>query len=211
MENISANTILVVIIVLVSLYADKNYELKMKLMFTPSRIKDNNEYYRFITSGFIHSGYMHLFFNMFTMYLFGSTLESVFEFRFGELGKIFYVVFFIVAVIIAGIPSYIKHKDNPGYHALGASGGTSAIVLAYVMFFPLNKLYLILIPIGIPGFIFATIYLLYSYNMSKNGNLDGIGHDAHLFGALFGVIASVAIDPSVPMTFVQKLSSWSIF
>ncbi|MEM1138046.1 MAG: rhomboid family intramembrane serine protease [Bacteroidota bacterium] len=210
-QEYSFNTILIIITIAISFYVENRVELKYKLMLNPYKMLRDNEYYRFITSGFIHGGWMHLFFNMFTLYLFGNLLEPVFTYNLGSNGSLYYILFYLVAIIVADIPSFIKHKDNPGYNALGASGGTSAVVISYIMFDPLVSLRPILLPIPIPGFIFATLYMAYSYYMAKNEQMDGIGHDAHFFGALFGVIASVSIQPDVIPNFISQLASWSIF
>ena len=210
-QEYSFNTIIIIITVIVSYYVDRRPDLKYKFMLNPYKIANNNEYYRFITSGFIHSGWLHLFFNMFTLYLFGSILEPVFQSNFGSVGSFYYVAFYIIAIIVADIPSFIKHRNNPGYNALGASGGTSAVVTAFVMFFPLVPLKLILLPIEIPGFIFATLYMAYSYYMAKNNQMDGIGHDAHFFGAAFGILASIGIQPDVVPNFISQLASWRLF
>ena len=210
-QEYSFNTIIIIITVLISFYVDNKPELKYRLMLNPYKIVRDNEYFRFITSGFIHGGWMHLFFNMFTLYLFGSMLEGIFNYELGSFGSYFYVLFYIVAIVVADIPTFIKHKDNPGYNALGASGGTSAVVISYIMFDPLVSLRPILLPIPIPGFIFATLYMAYSYYMVKNEQMDGIGHDAHFFGALFGVIVSVGIQPNVISSFFSQLANWSIF
>ena len=210
-QEYSFNTIIIIITVIASYYVDRRPDLKYKFMLNPYKIAHNNEYFRFITSGFIHGGWMHLFFNMFTLYLFGSMLEPIFQYSLGSAGSIYYVAFYIVAIVVADIPSFIKHRNNPGYNALGASGGTSAVVVSYIMFDPLVSLRPILLPIPIPGFIFATLYMAYSYYMARNDQMDGIGHDAHFFGALFGVLASIGIQPDVVPNFISQLASWRLF
>ncbi|MBT30902.1 MAG: rhomboid family intramembrane serine protease [Thalassobius sp.] len=210
-QEYSFNTIIIIITVIVSFYVDNKPELKYRFMLNPYRIVKDKEYFRFITSGFIHGGWMHLFFNMFTLYLFGNMLEGIFNYQLGSNGSYYYVLFYLAAIVVADIPTFIKHKNNPGYNALGASGGTSAVVLSYIMFDPLVPLRPILLPIPIPGFIFAALYMAYSYYMAKNDKMDGIGHDAHFFGALFGVIVSVGIQPNVIGNFFTQLASWSIF
>jgi len=210
-QEYSFNTIIIIITVIASYYVDRRPDLKYKFMLNPYKIANNNEYFRFITSGFIHGGWMHLFFNMFTLYLFGSMLEPIFQYSLGSAGSFYYVAFYIVAIVVADIPSFIKHRNNPGYNALGASGGTSAVVVSYIMFDPLVSLRPILLPIPIPGFIFATLYMAYSYYMARNDQMDGIGHDAHFFGALFGVLASIGIQPDVVPNFISQLASWRLF
>src|SRR5690606_26338698 len=97
-----------------------------EFMMNPYKIKSRGQYYRFITSGFIHQDHMHLILNMFSFYFFGRVIEIVFRSVFGEWGAVYYIALYILAIIVSDIPSYVKHKDNPGYNSLGASGGVAA-------------------------------------------------------------------------------------
>ena len=184
----------------------------------PYRIYHDNEYYRFITSGFIHNGYLHLFFNTFTLFFFGSNIEIVIERIFGPVCLInfgvfqlnyFFILFFLVAVVISDIPTFLKHKDKIYYNSLGASGGVSAIIFASILFFPLAALSFVLIPVRIPAFILGFLFLVYSYYQSKNA-MDNVNHDAHLYGAIFGLLACAAAQPSVLMGFVEQIASFNL-
>ncbi|MEN7549068.1 rhomboid family intramembrane serine protease [Rapidithrix thailandica] len=208
--NYSFNLVLIIIIVAISLYTGNRPALLQKLMMNPYRIVHNKEYYRMLSSGFIHGGMAHLFFNCFTLYFFGSLMERIFNQLFGPLGTLYYLLLFILGVVISDIPTLVKHKNNFHYNSLGASGGVSAVVFASIIFNPLGEIYLFLIPFGIPGFILGLVYLIYSYYQSKNSS-DHINHDAHFFGALFGVAYSVILYPSVIPHFFRELSRWTFF
>lgn len=206
----SLTFVLIAIIAIVSFYGWSNPQIQAKFMMNPYRVSKSKEYYRFITSGFIHSGYLHLFFNLFTLYFFGSQIEIIFSILFSSKGDIYYLILFIVGIIVSDIPTFIKYRSNPGYNSLGASGGVAALVFSFILFNPIDKLYILFIPIGIPGFIMGLLFLLYSYYQSKNSG-DNINHSAHLYGALFGLIFSVIIQPNVILSFIDALSNWRMF
>jgi len=126
----------------------------------------------------------------------------------GGEGTILFIVFYILGIIISDVPSYIKYKDLPAYNSLGASGGGSAIVFSSIMFFPLDPIYIMFIPIGIPGFILGALYIIYSYYQGKRMG-DNINHDAHLWGALFGVAFTIILVPGVVPSFFEQVLSFS--
>src|SRR5690606_19724410 len=118
----SITLIIIVLTVIASFYAWSNPQVQHKWIFSPYIVHTNNEYHRFVTSGFIHADQMHLFFNMFTFYFFGVLIEGVYQHYFGNLGLGLFVLLYIAGIIISDIPTFIKHKGDPGYRALGASG-----------------------------------------------------------------------------------------
>ncbi|OJU23057.1 MAG: hypothetical protein BGN92_07320 [Sphingobacteriales bacterium 41-5] len=181
--------VLIAINVIVSMIGFSNPDFVNKFIFWPYRQARENQQYRFITSGFLHADWMHLFFNMFTLYFFGRLIERLFEGA-GLGGKLSYLLLYFLGLIVASIPSYLKHKDNYGYRALGASGAVSAVVFASVLFSPWSTLYVYFIPM--PAIIFAVLYIWYCVYMSKRGN-DNINHDAHLWGSLFGLLFTIAL------------------
>lgn len=202
--------LLIGVIVLVSFRAWKDTALYQKLIFSPYEIAQKNEWYRFLTSGFIHADYMHLGFNCFALYMFGDSLLDAFYYYFGALGWLVLVVLFGLGVIVSSIPDYHKYKETMIYRSLGASGGVSSVVFAGILISPMTKLYLLFIPIGIPGFIFAIGYSIYSYYMGKSGK-DRINHNAHLVGGLFGVVFMLVLKPSVWVRFIEQIQNWQPF
>jgi len=206
----SITVIIIVISVAASLYAWNKPEIMHKWIFNPYTVRSRNEYWRFITSGFIHQDYMHLFFNMFTLYFFGSVIEQYYAAIFGPTtGVIYYVVLFLIAIVVSDITTYIKHRDDPSYNSLGASGGVAAVVFSAIMFDPTSNIYLFAI-IPIPGFVLGALFLIYSYQRSRQMR-DRINHDAHLYGALFGVLFTVVLEPNVIQHFISEISNFSLF
>lgn len=180
----SITLVLVIMTCIISYQGLQNPGINARLLFYPYEIKRKGEYFRFITSGFIHGSWPHLFINVFVLYQFGEMAESVFNGLFGEnYGKIVYLVFYLTAIIVSGIPSHLRHQDDLGYRALGASGATSALVFFYIVFAPWA--WFTFPPL--PAIVFGILYLAYSSYMDKNGQ-DNIGHNAHLWGAIYGIV-----------------------
>lgn len=183
----SVTLIIIIITVIVSLFAFRSQKVMDDLIFYPAAITENNQYYRFITYGFIHADLSHLFFNMYAFYLFGGACEDSFRNIFGDYGKTFYLLLYFLSLIACVIPDFNKHKTNAGYRSLGASGAVSAVVFAYILFRPLQGIGLLFIPVFIPGFLFGILFLIISYFLGKKGG-SRINHSAHIWGAIFGVV-----------------------
>jgi membrane associated rhomboid family serine protease len=205
----SITIIIIAVTVGVSLLAWNRPELMQRWIFNPFRIRSHREYHRFITSGFIHQDYMHLLFNMLTLYFFGTLIEQVYAYLYGASGPWIYVGLYLVAIVVSSITTYVKHRDNPAYNSLGASGGVSAILFAAILFDPTSTL-LVFFIIPMPAFLLGALFLLYSYQQGRKG-LGGINHDAHLLGALFGIAFTVALEPQVIGSFVKQVSEYSLF
>ncbi len=200
-------TILLIIVICVASYiAWQKPAIQENLLFHPYSVKHKSQYYRFITGGFVHSGWLHLFFNMFTLYFFGQFLEVRFYYMFGGNHFAYLLLLFLIGVIVSDIPTYAKYKDAAHYRSLGASGGVASVVFSSIMFEPANPLCLYGI-ICIPGFILGPLFLIYSYYQGKR-MADNINHDAHFYGALFGIAFSLFIDPSVLGRFVDQVLSY---
>ena len=182
----SITLIVIIVTVITSIFAFRSQKVMGDLIFYPAAITENNQYYRFITYGFIHADFSHLFFNMYAFFLFGGACESSFVNIFGSNGKTFYLLMYFLALIVCVIPDFNKHKANAGYKSLGASGAVSAVVFAYIMFQPLQGIGLLFIPIFIPGFLFGILFLVISYFLGKKEG-SRINHSAHIWGAIFGV------------------------
>ncbi len=183
----SVTLVIIIVTVIVSLFAFTSPKVKDDLIFYPTAITERNQYYRFITYGFIHADLSHLFFNMYAFYLFGGACENSFIAIFGDNGKLFYVLMYFLALIACVIPDFIKYKTNYNYRSLGASGAVSAVVFAYILFQPLQGIGLLFIPIFIPGFLFGILFIVISYFLGKKGG-TAVNHSAHIWGALFGIV-----------------------
>ncbi|WP_126973811.1 rhomboid family intramembrane serine protease [Gynurincola endophyticus] len=211
--TLSITLIIVIITVIASLTAFSNEKVMNDLIFYPPAIHQNKQWYRFFTSGLIHGDYVHLAFNMIALYSFGSALELYLKEVFNENGVWVYLLLYISALFFSILPTYLKHKNNSYYRSLGASGAVSAVVFASIMFNPLGKIGIILLPFfTIPGFIFGFVYLLISSYLDKRGG-DRINHSAHLFGSLFGIgfiIAATYVFSSYPLleAFVYNIRNW---
>lgn len=201
--NISITTVLLVLTGLTSYQAFNNRTLFDNLKHYPVAEKQNKEWYRFITSGFIHGSWMHLLINLFVLWQFGELAELLYKRSLGPtLGAAMYTLMYILALIVADIPSYLKHQNNPGYSAIGASGAVSAVVFVNMIFMPWEYLYLYAI-IPIPYIVGGVAYIIYSSWASKNRN-DNIGHDAHMYGALFGALFTLIVIKGSLGTFITR-------
>ncbi len=172
---------------IISFTAFSNEKITEDLIFYPPAITYKNQWYRFITCGFIHADIMHLAFNMYSFYLFGEMVESAFVSIFGEKGKPLYLILYITSLVICLLPTYMQHKDNYHYRSLGASGAVSAVIFVGIFLNPTMLMGIFPIPVNIPGFIFGPIYLALSAYLAKKGH-GNINHSAHIWGALFGII-----------------------
>lgn len=198
----TVTNLIIAVTCLVSYMAFNNRNLFSQLMHYPYAEQRDKSYYRFVSSGFVHADMMHLIINMYVMYIFGGQIEQYFLAQYGDmLGRTLYLLIYLIAIVAGDIPSYIKHKDNQGYSAIGASGATSAIVFMYCILFPWNWLGLFFV-IPIPAIIFAVLYLVYSSWASKNSR-DNIVHDAHFWGAITGVVLIFALNPSLISYFID--------
>ena len=194
---------LVIVIVGISYFAFQNKNVINKLIMSPYLVIHKNEWYRVITHAFIHANWMHLLFNMIALWSFGSAVVQYFDYVIvSNIPNVHFFMLFFVGVIIASTPDIVKHKNDIGYLSLGASGGVSAVVFSAIFFNPWSTVLVFFIPC--PGIIFGVLYLWYSNYMSKKGG-DNINHSAHFYGAVFGFLYPILIQPSIVFHFIQQL------
>lgn len=156
-------------------------------LFRPYFFLRKRQYETMILSGFVHADVGHLLFNMFTFYFFAFPME-----RF--IGTVPFLFLYFFGLVISHTCTWYKQRNNPGYASLGASGAISAVLFAYIVYFPTTTLMIIPIPVPIPAFLFAIGYVAYSYWASTQ-NTGRINHDAHLCGALSGLMFVAVTDP----------------
>ena len=185
---LSITLTIIIITALVSIAAFSNQKIQEDLIFWPAAMRRGGGLHRFFTYGLIHADYLHLGFNMISLWSFGEYVEKIlFSAIFEEKGKLLYILLYILAIIVSALPDYFKNKDNYAYRALGASGAVSAVIFAGIMLHPTIPIRFFFIPIDIPGYLFALIFLGLSTYLAKRGR-DNIGHGAHITGAIFGLV-----------------------
>lgn len=196
-------TVLIIIITCgISFWAWQNDKIFNYLTFNPYNIYNKREWYRFFSCALLHADFTHLLINMFVLYSFGQFIEQVYK-NYITGGIWMYPVLYILSVAISNIKTYFQYKNNSWYNAVGASGAVSAVVFAFILVAPAEKILLFAI-IPIPAFIYGLMYLAYSQYMAKNSN-DNIGHDAHFYGAIFGFIFTGLLQPQLFLSFVTQI------
>lgn len=192
------SSLLFVFTIAVSLYGIYgDQRANRELMLHPYSIQRGRKYFTILTSGFIHADMNHLLFNMLSYYFFAFTLEKI-------VGHWQFALIYILGLILSDISSILKNKNNPGYFSLGASGAISAVLFSYILFDPLSKIYLFFIPIGIPAYLFALLYLGYCMYASKNQG-DHINHESHFWGAIAGLVITSLLFPHVLGYFINSI------
>ena len=167
-------------------------------LFRPYWFLRAKRYETIVTSGFIHADMGHLLFNMVTFYFFGFALEST-------IGTFRFVLLYGAGLVLSHACSYFKHKDNQQYATLGASGAISAVLFAYIVYYPDRSLIIFPLPIPIPAALFAVLYVAWSWWAGKHAR-GRINHDAHLCGALSGLAFVAVFDPGAYRALLQMIS-----
>lgn len=192
---------LIAITVVVSWVAFNNRKLADRLILWPPAIDRNKQYDRLLTYGFIHADFMHLFFNMLTLYFFGRQIEVLMT---QLAGAWVYPLFYLSALVVSILPTYLKNQKNPNYLSLGASGAVSAVLFAFILVAPWSMIFVFFIPM--PAILFAVLYVGYSIWMDRRGG-DRINHSAHLAGAAYGVMFMLIMRPQVLTHFLGELQN----
>lgn len=192
-------TLLIVIVtVLASIAAWQSQALMARLIFYPPAVA-RGQVDRFVTHGFVHADTMHLLFNMITLFSFGHAVQRTFNARLGGLG---FLLFYLAALVVAILPTYLQHKEDRRYSSLGASGAVMAVVFSYILFDPWTRIYFFIIPM--PAIVFALLYVGYSIWAHDRGG-SSVNHSAHMVGGMFGVVATMLVEPNVIGQFVYQI------
>lgn len=197
--------LLIIPTVFTSIKAFNNSEIFHKLLFNATRIKYHKEWYRFFSSGLVHADWMHLGFNMYVLWMFGDIVMDFFDYYYGIMANLAFLGLYIPALAISSLGSYFKHKENPNYNAVGASGAVSAVVFASIILYPEGQMGLLFIPFMIPSWLFGLLYLAFTAYMDKK-QMDNIGHNAHLWGSIYGIAYVLLLKPSSIFHFIQVIT-----
>ena len=191
--------IIIAITCIVSFMAFNNSRLMNDLILWPPAITRQREYHRLVTYGVVHADFGHLLFNMITLFFFGRAMESFFTAQLGVLG---FALFYIGGLVVSILPAYLKNRANPNYRSLGASGAVSAVLFAFVLLAPWSQIIVLVIPM--PAIAYAVLYTGYSIYMDRRGS-GNVNHSAHLWGAAYGVLFTLLVNPRVFGHFVNAL------
>jgi membrane associated rhomboid family serine protease len=197
-------TIVIISITLAfSIIAFNQHSLIYKYQFNPYQILERKQYARLFLHGFLHANWTHLIINMLVLYSFGTALERYFQYTYGDNWIPYYLILYVGAILVSPLYALFRHRNDYHYNAVGASGAVSAVVFAAIFFDPWNKIYFFMM-IPMPGIVFAALYLVYSWLMSRKST-DNIAHDTHFFGALYGFVLPILLQPTLFAEFIHKL------
>ena len=163
-------------------------------------------YHTLITSGMIHADIPHLAFNMLTFYFFAVTVHPNQPGLESFIGHWQFLVLYVISLVASDITTIIKHRNDPEYSCLGASGAVTAVIFSFIIYQPTSSIYLMLIPIPIPAPIFGVLYIAISTYAMKQ-NRGRINHAAHIWGAVSGLILTLILDPAAYLSFFNTLRS----
>ncbi len=192
--------VLIGVTALVSWLAFKDRKLADRLVLWPPAVDRHKQYDRLVTYGFIHADFPHLLFNMITLFFFGRLVEKLMTSITGHWWV--YLLFYLSALVVSILPSYLKNQKNPSYLSLGASGAVSAVLFAFILVSPWSLIFVFFIPA--PAILYAVFYVGYSIWMDKKGG-DNVNHSAHLAGAAYGVMFMLLMEPGLLQHFLQAL------
>lgn len=197
----SLSLAIIAITAVVSWLAFNNGKLMQALVLWPPAITRDHEYHRFIGYGLVHADFMHLLMNMVTLFFFGRVMEGFYAQYLGSLG---FVWFYVSALVVSALPSYLQHRQDPKYVTLGASGAVSAVLFAFILIQPWALIFVFFLPL--PAILYAVAYIAYSIWSDRRGQ-DNINHSAHLWGAGYGMLFIVLMEPRVVGVFLRELAN----
>ncbi|NQY13570.1 MAG: rhomboid family intramembrane serine protease [Henriciella sp.] len=197
-QLIPVTSLLIAANVIASLYALSNAEFMEKNLFHVGPILDRGEWHRMVTSGFLHGGFLHLFVNMYVLFMFGGFVER-------SLGTVAYLIVYFAALLGGNAWSLLENRRKPSYRALGASGATSGIVMSFILFRPFEQLMIFPIPFFMPAVVIGLLFVVGSAILAQRENKT-IGHEAHLGGALSGILVTILVAPSAFTNFANEVA-----
>jgi membrane associated rhomboid family serine protease len=198
------NLAVIILTSLVSISAFFNGSLFDRFKFNAYAIRHHGEGWRFFTYGLVHADWVHLFINMFVLYSFGKAVIDAYHFYFDIKGYLFYMLLYIGGIVFSVLFDYGKHKNDMYYNAVGASGAVSAVLFASILLYPTGTVMVFPIPFPLPSVVFGAFYLVYSAVMARRAK-DNIGHNAHFWGAVYGIVFTIAIKPILAVSFYKQV------
>ena len=192
--------LIIAVTCIVSFVAFNNARLMDDLILWPPAIEKKKEYHRLVTYGLIHADFYHLLFNMITLFFFGRAMEPRFAMYLGSTG---FLLFYIGALVVSILPTFLANRHNANYRSLGASGAVSAVLFAFILWMPWARMVVFVIPM--PAIVYAVLYVAYSIWMDRQGT-DNVNHSAHLWGAAYGIAFTLIMQPGLLSHFLSELA-----
>lgn len=196
--------IIIAITAITSIRAFSDQELYSKFIFAPNYMSRNKEWHRFFTYGLLHGDWAHLIFNMFAFYSFGTVVENVLNDLYPGVGNLIFIALYVTALPLSSLVDYFQHRNNSRYLAVGASGAVSAVIFSSILIYPNGGIMIFPIPFSIPAYVFGPLYLAFCVYMARNAN-DNIGHVAHFYGAIYGLIFTIIAIPGILSHFIRQV------
>ena len=195
--------IIIAVTLIISFLSFSNAELFDRLKFNAYLIKSHHQGWRFVSYALVHAGWAHLLINMYVLYSFGGFVEKSYQAYFGPKGLLYYGMLYLGGILFSTLWDYGKYKNDPYYNAVGASGAVSAVVFSSILLNPGSSIFIFPIPFPLPSWIFGILYLIYSAYMGKKGT-DNVGHNAHFWGAVYGLVLTIILVPGVLQAFFSQ-------
>lgn len=191
--------LIIAVTVVISLVCFSDGRLFGRLSLKPYRMVHAGEWFRLLTHGFVHADGVHLFVNMFTFWSFGPYIENAF--RYLGTGRWAFLLLYFGGMAAASVSDLIRYRNVSGYTSIGASGAVSAVLFTAIFLNPWDKILLFAV-IPVPGILFGLLYLFYCQYMARRGG-DNINHNAHFYGALYGFVFPVLLEPRLGQLFFR--------
>lgn len=185
---------------IVSWIAFKDAKLLDRLLLWPPAIERKHEYWRLLSYGLVHADFQHLLFNMITLFFFGRVMEGLYAQHLGPLG---FLWFYLGGLLVSILPSYLANRRNPNYRSLGASGAVSAVLFGFILLSPWSMIIVFVLPV--PAILYAVAFLGISIYLDHRGG-GYVNHSAHSWGAAYGVVFTVVMEPRVIPLFLEQLA-----
>lgn len=201
--QMSATLIIIVLTCVISLIAFYQEGLMEDLAMYPYEIRTRHQYYRFLTNGFVHANWMHLFFNMYSFYWVGQAVEGILA----QISSWHYMfpLYYGLGIVIPSIPYFFRHRFDPNRLAVGASGAVSACIFSIVLIEPWSPIWIFFIKM--PLILYGVVFLAISAYMANrdSGTGGGIAHGVHFWGAVYGFVFPIILEPSLLSRFIAQL------